>query len=363
MNFPDLSNAIATELEAGLAGFEPEQARPLARPISPWLATALLQKSIRRGRNGLAKSAAAILLDTAPEKLFRRLSIIAVEDVGLGDLDAVYLTIAAMAQRKRLFPRFGGWRVTSFVIDRLCSAAKCRATDDLTEIVHFDRTWDGERIELAGKSTRELFALVAGTEPFEVRAIALTYAMGTGTPAGWSRLPARRGSPKGVFDFMDETGFPHTLVAICREAYRQTGETIAAYLPLVHAEFDPRVASVVPDDLPPEVIIDDIPGWAIDKFTREGRRALSAFLSRDYPTAKWLKAHVPARDRLEALGGALFHVESGLVDRRLVWPLGRRLQQTANERSFPLSTDEAQHFLALLRADLPLLDKERGHVL
>ena len=54
--------------------------QPLA--ISPWLGMSLMQKAIRRGREDLALRAAATLLVDAPDRLWRRLAIIAFEDVG-----------------------------------------------------------------------------------------------------------------------------------------------------------------------------------------------------------------------------------------------------------------------------------------
>ncbi len=45
--------------------------------INPWLAMSLMQKAIRRGREELALRAAASLLSTSPERLWRRIGIIA----------------------------------------------------------------------------------------------------------------------------------------------------------------------------------------------------------------------------------------------------------------------------------------------
>ena len=72
---------------------------------SPWLLAALLQKSIRRGRTDLALAAANGLLAYRPERLWRRLAVIAVEDVGLGNLDSVYLAVAAAAGWRKLSRR------------------------------------------------------------------------------------------------------------------------------------------------------------------------------------------------------------------------------------------------------------------
>ena len=49
--------------------------------LSPWVAMSLLQKAVRRGRSDLALRAAATLLRDTPDRLWRRLGVIAFEDV------------------------------------------------------------------------------------------------------------------------------------------------------------------------------------------------------------------------------------------------------------------------------------------
>lgn len=90
---------------------------PVARPrpfdVSPWLAMSILQKAIRRGREDMALRAAATLLETAPDRLWRRLGIIAFEDIGVADLPAVGFTVAGLEGRTFRKMLGGEWRVAS----------------------------------------------------------------------------------------------------------------------------------------------------------------------------------------------------------------------------------------------------------
>ena len=89
---------------------------PAPLPISPWVAMSLLQKAIRRGRNDLAQRAAATLLhDTTRDRLWRRLGVIAVEDVGLGDLAAVRLVVTALTGKRARADLGGKWPVASYL--------------------------------------------------------------------------------------------------------------------------------------------------------------------------------------------------------------------------------------------------------
>lgn len=358
MNGPEIILSVVADLERQLHSHHPQPPQSIPMTISPGLAVALLQKSIRRGRVDLALAAANALQRVAPERLWRRLSIIAVEDVGLGDLDAVYMTIAASSQWRRLARRFGDKRLVNLVVSRLASAAKCRASDDLHVASADCPAWDRVHLELVGLPLGDLLGVVASDGPIERRAIALRLAMGAETLTGRARRGHRHS--EAVFDAMCEAGFPHTLVEISRAAYRQTGEVIAALLPLLHREFDCSEAQLVSDSFLPETIIGGIPSWAIDGFSREGRRALVRFLTTDCATARWLRANVPPDGRLSVLRHAQFRCEAGQVKVRLVWPTGQNLRRQADLESWPFPPEDAATLLALMRADIGILNQVRA---
>ncbi len=58
-------------------------------PLDPWTASSLLQKAIRRGDTDLAQWAASTLHRQRGASIWRRLVLIAFEDVGIGDLALV----------------------------------------------------------------------------------------------------------------------------------------------------------------------------------------------------------------------------------------------------------------------------------
>jgi hypothetical protein len=69
----------------------------LSEPIAadPWVISSLLQKSIRRGETEIARRAALTLFKHRGSSVWRRLMVIAFEDVGIGSLDVVTTTVAA----------------------------------------------------------------------------------------------------------------------------------------------------------------------------------------------------------------------------------------------------------------------------
>ena len=331
----DILLAVAADIELELTNFAPLEPKTITPAVSTWLASALLQKAIRRGYTDLALAAAGTLLQDDSAKLWRRLSVIAVEDVGLGGLDALYIAITASSSRRHLAARFGVWRLVSFVVSKLASCPKCRCTDDLHVATEFCSAWQADRLELAHVPFSDLLDVIASNDRMARRAIAVRYAIGTSDFHGKSSLMIRRGKPQLVFDLLWEMQ-PNSLVEISREAYRQTREPFAAFMPLLFSAYDGADTEVQSDVFPPEANIGGLPSYALDGFSREGRAALSMFLNTDCATTRWLRQHVGAKDRASVLRRAQFQVEAGLVKDRLIWPVGIELLHQADLHSWPV---------------------------
>ena len=203
MNDPDNFDDLRETLAVAVATYTAPTPTPLH--ISPWIAMSLLQKAIRRGRNDLAQRAAATLLRTSPDRLWRRLGIIAVEDVGLGDLAAVRLVVPALVGKRARADLGGEWPVASYLVSRLSHAAKCRAADDLVMVATRHPAYVQVRLELGHHCRQELMGIVAGSCPLVPRAIALMYLLGTdGRDQG--HLVSRRGQPQAAFEALGRAG-------------------------------------------------------------------------------------------------------------------------------------------------------------
>ena len=120
MNDPNFLDCLRDELADAVAAHTAAPASPL--DISPYVAMSLLQKAIRRGREDLALQAAATLLRDAPDRLWRRLGIIAVEDIGLADLHTAGIVTAALVGKTFRSHIGGEWAVASHLVSRMCNA-------------------------------------------------------------------------------------------------------------------------------------------------------------------------------------------------------------------------------------------------
>ena len=99
----------------------------------------VLQKSIRRGWIEEATLAAYELFASGPEAedlLWRRLEIIATEDVGFGLLEAPMLLEALNAQRRRMPERGERWMYSAHAVRILATAKKDRTSMELAGWAH-----------------------------------------------------------------------------------------------------------------------------------------------------------------------------------------------------------------------------------
>ncbi|MEP3297879.1 MAG: hypothetical protein ABJO27_15645, partial [Pseudoruegeria sp.] len=98
---------------------------------TPWVASSLLQKAIRRSNLHAARSAGRFLLEVKREQLFRRLNAIAAEDIGLGDIQTMAITAACLNSAKVRRDLGGDAVVTDYLVRRMVDARKSRSADDL----------------------------------------------------------------------------------------------------------------------------------------------------------------------------------------------------------------------------------------
>jgi len=108
-----------------------------------------LQKEIRRGHAENAAFLAYEMLTTSEEleaKLWQRLQVISVEDIGYGQADAPVL-IQALFQMHHNFPRSQGDRYlfALHAVRYLCRCTKDRSSDELLNWVKYAIEIDGQR--------------------------------------------------------------------------------------------------------------------------------------------------------------------------------------------------------------------------
>jgi hypothetical protein len=356
MNEPDILSIARQQLSDAISSFQTPTCEPLN--VSPWIAMSALQKAIRRGQDGLAQRAAATLLSTSPERLWRRCGCIAFEDIGVADLDTVAIVTAALAGKRFRASLGGEWHVASYIVSRMVHAPKCRGADDLLMGAELHPAYERARLDFACRTTADLIGIAVGSAPLPIRALALWYGIGIDRRSSPRLLP-RRGDPMAMFDALCEAGIPPTVVEIAREGFRKVGEALCPFVALLSPLRQQETATTEDDEFPPEIMIRSVPSWAIDLYSREGRAALHALLQGDSETARWVRAYVPAARRINFLGTVLFRVEGQLCLQRLRWPVADELRRLVDFECHGPACADATEILQLMRDDIAALNEVR----
>ena len=335
---------------------------PACKFTSMSVAKSALQKSIRRGDAALALLGSQYLMEQDQSAFWRRLVIIALEDVGLGSLDVVGQVIACAAGTKPRRQIADDWTVTSYLVSEMCRSIKDRTTDELAVLAEYQPALERSRSDLACLPLRDLLDIIheRSRSPEEL-AIAAWYAIGTDRYRS-TYLAGRSGDPVAFWSVLENAGVPQSLIAVCQTGLLRARTVLVAYLPIVWllAKDDPR--SVVFDNLTDNQTIDGLPGWAYGGHTREGRRAIAVYLKSGSGLSRWLRHHAPEASPTYVVDSLLFRVESGLVDKRLSWPTGDRLRQLVDRDVHRIDPNLASEALDILRSELPLLDAARQRV-
>ena len=334
--------------------------------VDQWLAASLLQKSIRRGLPDLAARAAITLWRHRGLRVWHRLAVIAVEDVGIGAVD----TIGETVRVARAMTRSAGKRSTADpiaalvrVVRALAVAVKDRSTDYLASVAIHDASLAWFRTEcLRLPPAERVAAAVAPDLSLSLQAVAAWTASGFGVD-GAVRLDA--GDRAGFFRALLDVGVPRDLVTSSADAATMTRQPICLMLPLVWAAWrrEGRSTRVIADPTLDTPSIRDVPAWAFCKFTRAGKAAISRFAVENDEVRAVLRDFVEERRAKEAAAMAAFYLDAALTDRRLDWPRSRELEREGRRvdmATVGVPRDGVEPILDVMRANYDHLNALRA---
>lgn len=322
MLFPDeaLFEYVLIDLAEAIAAHPAPPILPLA--CDRYVARSCLQKAIRRAEPTLAQRALANVFLHDRRLAWRALTIISLEDVGVANVDLLAQTVAAYRNRAWRAQMGGDWPVLAELTRQMAESLHCQAACDLLLRATNDPALEHTRAIALELPPRELAAeLWNGGSAVLDRGVA-ALAMGGALAEG-----QRQSEVCGVFDIFAETSPSNHVVATCRAAWKLSRNPMAMLLPLVWDHWSDADHQVVDDELPPVQMIDGVPGYALDQFTRIGNTISRALLREDGELRQMLDdAGLPLGQQPRAIGDLLFISEGGLLARRAVWSIGDQLR-------------------------------------
>jgi hypothetical protein len=335
----------------------------------PWVAASLLQKAVRRGRSDLAESAAECLWRHRGSRAWLRLVIIAVEDVGIGSIDAVVETLRIA----RAMTRASARRAVDDPVRAICSMARAladapkdRSADYLVSIAVHDASLDWFRQEcLRLPASERIAAALDGDLPSNLRAVAAWTACGLG-PSETARLD--RGDRSGFLTACATAGVPAQLVAASADAATMSRDAICALLPVAWLLWRSAGGRSTPIDmtLPDSPSVGGIPVWALDKHTRLGKAAFARLVSENVDVREVAVRIAGRRGAIAAVEMAAYYLDAAPVSRRLDWPLSLSLEaegRRVDMAKVGVPWDGIDPLMSVMVANREHLDRLRAEML
>jgi hypothetical protein len=309
MNCMDQASLEAALIN-GVGSYQLRDVQPMGGDV--WLLVSALQKSIRRGDIDVALGAAQTLLQIDKRRFWQRLHIIALEDVGVGGINAVLQVLMATAKpdmRRKLCEVQTGLYLT----DLLCHATKSRLADAVCIISQHATSRIGFREECGGYSNKELTD-IATNEHADIipRAIAAWYLAGTKRYPS-DQLVSREGDLVAGEAMLRSIGVPVSLLEGCIGVLKRTPYPLALHMPFICLEAQKHASqfTVHEHHLPKAPNVNGLPLYAADGFTRIGRRCFAALKN---------QVHALKHYSIAQIALAVFYEEGGLVNKQLCAP-------------------------------------------
>ncbi len=291
-------------------------------PIEPlscdrWLALSALQKSIRRGDGLTAQRALRTRYRHDPGSTWRRLLIIACEDVGIGALGAVILTATYSANAKALRDMGGDEAAILATSQMLAEAPKDRSADLLFAAALHDPALEIMRTRCRFAPLARRLEFVADPSlSLPKRALAAWHSSGVESRGGPRIGPGDLGALMRTYA---ELGVPQRLLEAVAVAIKKTREPFTLVLPLLWLTAAGSETALVDAPLAPSGLINGVPLYALDRHTRLGRQAIGRFARENAEISRFLAEQGCGSGDDGALRMAVFYADGALTRPTLQW--------------------------------------------
>jgi len=268
-----------------------------------------------------------------PRYVWRAISTIAVEDVGIGAPETVFWATAS--QRAGFRKAVGELPLLIALTRRMAEATKSRSAIELAFVTD---TGEPEMFRLfGGMTTGQLLDRFAGSDPYEAYA-ALSVLRGIVPKAYRIRPPDQRGV-MAAGEMLTEQMDPPLARAARAALFRPLDEMSLGFVVAARLHRDNTERN---DNMPESRLIDGYPAETFDQHERLGRQAIGRFARLLSQRSTALARLTPAKAK-SAVADAVFVVEGQCLDRWIGGPEFDRLRHEADQFSLTrhgLSSDE-----------------------
>lgn len=361
---PFASNEERLALAERIAGYQPSVApEDIPATSDRWVLTSNLQKAIRRGLTRTAVATASKLLVVDAPYFWRRLPVIAYEDVGYGNLP-LCLDVLKSFRRETLRRQLGVERVALYFAEELSKSLKSRALCDALaamELCVRRKDFEGLCKDLPDEQLIELACDVQAASMDRIAA--LRHVCGCHEYSQGRFHTVTRPRPelmREIVHRLDLNGH-ETLLFLTGQS---CSESLNALIPLVATML--RMGEKSEQQMAQECAgANGVLFAALDRHTRVGKRCIAEFI-KTKPLRMFFDS-ISVRDPALACGAAVFMIDGGNLDRWLVFPgsdhLREQLSQCFLEYAGVSNPEAQQELLALVAENLACLNSIRAKVM
>jgi MgsA AAA+ ATPase C terminal len=335
---------------------------PIFEPLiaDQWVVNSLLQKSIRRGEVEVAQRAALTFLAQKGSAIWRRFIIIAFEDIGVGSVDVVAMTVVASMDASWRKQSGGDAIIAANLARLLAEAPKSRSAEHLITSSNDHPSLEEERRLVSTSSIADnLVAVADKSKSIMHRALAAWWVSGI----DWKREKQPGTDLPGLLDAYRKLGVPEELVAATGIAATKSREPITLMVPLIWlAANDDQVPVIVEAAVPGTAVLDDIPMYALDKHTRVGLESIRSLVKYNYEIRECLKRYVAPTQWHAAAYMAAFYADAAPLRSKLSWDGADQLEALGTETDLLMAgvpREGIEPLLQLFRANVQHLNKAR----
>lgn len=331
-----------------------------------WKYSSALQKSIRRGYVEDAIRYALVFHTVDATAFWTRLVVIAFEDIGLGGVWELALTLVA-ARSKIWRKKVGGdVKIIHYIIKALAESVKDRsACDMMISLWHCPRKPKVyNALKTASFSELPEIAL-SERNPTSFRASAAWLLWGTDKLEN-KHLPLRAGSRDVFRSTIERMKVPALVKYVTLRGMTACRFPMNLLYPFLWAMMQKsQYYRIEKSDLPSErFYINGLPEESLDQYVREGKRALAIWGETCASAHQWLKSKgILTRDaRITAIGAAVFITDGAKLDRRLDFEGASDIFETAERIDYQnvgLSLEDGRNLAKMVEEYYDVLRQAR----
>ncbi len=304
------------------------------RPGDIYVTMSTLQKAVRLGEYELAISAGQAMIGGGQSSaLWRRLRTIAVEDVGLGDIDVVAFVVW-LAGRPDLRDEFGSLQLAGLAIGLMCRAVKSRDMADIAYWSSLPGSIDHLMPGFGSARASELVVIASDErQPFQTRHAAARALF----PARFGNIqPWRRRLPTDRMALYEALSLPPALAFAIERDVAFGGDVLTSAGPIAWAlmRSSPTIsAETDPFEPTGTELINGVLASSFDRHTRLGRSVLARMLRDHQPWVEFFARYKRAKP-LDCVMRALFYLEGGILRPRLSYDRSTELYWSILQAKF-----------------------------